>query len=237
MQLADPPPTAAAGRADQAAAHRGSAALRRRWPWLVGFALLIAGFAGLDGPLYRFALTLNTAEVGHVGADDFYQRTKFIWYALRIPAGVTAALVAFFAILLFHPRAWRIAIPMLCGAAAASAVTFVARGLIGRMRPNIGEHPWTFHPLERLIASDRVCFPSGEATAAFALACVLTRAAPRWAPLWYALATAAALARLVQGAHFLSDVVGGAMVGVFVAGGFMDRLTRTYFAEPAALAR
>ena len=58
---------------------------------------------------------------------------------------------------------------------------------------------------------------SGHTTVAFACAAVLapylTR---RWRVVGYALATAVALGRIVVGAHFPLDVVGGASLGLLL---------------------
>jgi membrane-associated phospholipid phosphatase len=58
-------------------------------------------------------------------------------------------------------------------------------------------------------------FPSGHAATAFASAAVLLAWAPGWRRGWWILATASgvALSRIVLNAHFLSDVMGGALVG------------------------
>jgi membrane-associated phospholipid phosphatase len=53
------------------------------------------------------------------------------------------------------------------------------------------------------------------------MACVLTSLFPRWRTVFYGAGTLAAAARLVNGAHFVSDVVAGAMLGALVAGSVM----------------
>jgi membrane-associated phospholipid phosphatase len=66
-------------------------------------------------------------------------------------------------------------------------------------------------------------FPSGHSVTAFALAYVLSRAYPRGAPVFYALATVVALSRVYLASHFLSDIVAGAAYGLF-AGWIVCRL-------------
>lgn len=57
-------------------------------------------------------------------------------------------------------------------------------------------------------------FPSGRASAAFALAAVLTAAFPHFGPFFFTLAVLAAISRLYFRAHFISSVLGGAAIGV-----------------------
>ena len=81
----------------------------------------------------------------------------------------------------------------------------------GRSRPNRGDGPFTFHPF-----SGNASFPSGHATAAFAMAAVLSEHFENrlWvaAPV-YGLAAMVALARTRQNAHFASDVIVGGAIG------------------------
>lgn len=68
-------------------------------------------------------------------------------------------------------------------------------------------------------------FPSGHATVAFAAAFVLARLYPCAAWVWYALAGACALTRVLDHAHHASDVVfavGAAIVGVWMAVNAVD---------------
>ena len=59
-------------------------------------------------------------------------------------------------------------------------------------------------------------FPSGHATAAFAVATVLAAKFPRWRWAILPLAIAIAASRIVRGSHFLTDVAGGAAIGYAV---------------------
>ena len=62
--------------------------------------------------------------------------------------------------------------------------------------------------------SGLISFPSGHSVTAFALACVLSRAYPRWTFLFYGLAGLVALSRIYLAKHFPSDVVAGAAIGL-----------------------
>ena len=56
-------------------------------------------------------------------------------------------------------------------------------------------------------------FPSGHATTAFAMAAALSRAAPGRRRVWLAVAAGIGASRVLLNAHFLSDVIGGAVIG------------------------
>lgn len=104
----------------------------------------------------------------------------------------------------------------------ASIVTRVPKLLLGRQRPDNweGYGPYTFKgPFEG------TSFPSGHTTASFAVASVIATQYRdiRWVPVAaYSVASLAGLSRIYDNRHWLSDVVGGAVVGTLV-GNFVSR--------------
>ncbi|MGQ9462668.1 MAG: phosphatase PAP2 family protein [Candidatus Fervidibacter sp.] len=95
----------------------------------------------------------------------------------------------------------------------------LADGLSGRVvKPMIGrERPVKIVKGLRLVdgGGKAKSFPSSHAANAFAVARVLHEIAPPRA-LWWFLATTVSLSRIYLGAHFPSDVVGGALLGLSV---------------------
>jgi undecaprenyl-diphosphatase len=95
-------------------------------------------------------------------------------------------------------------------------VTIIKR-LIGRARPFVGSaaDPFLYQPL--VWRADYASMPSGHATTAFAAAIAIALVWPRlrWPMLVYAVIIAAS--RVVLDAHYLSDVIVGAFVGVIGA--------------------
>ncbi|HUL49141.1 MAG TPA: phosphatase PAP2 family protein [Gemmatimonadales bacterium] len=75
--------------------------------------------------------------------------------------------------------------------------------------------PWSDQPF----SSSAFGLPSSEAAVAFAAATVLARLFPESRILWYAMAIGCGLTRIASGAHFLSDVVLGALVGYLTGAG------------------
>jgi membrane-associated phospholipid phosphatase len=66
--------------------------------------------------------------------------------------------------------------------------------------------------------TDPHSFPSGHAARAFLIAVVATGLGPTWlAPILWIWAPLVALARVAMGLHYVSDVVAGAGLGIFIA--------------------
>ncbi len=99
----------------------------------------------------------------------------------------------------------------------AGALTHILKTVIGRRRPYGGENHLVFKPFrgETLYRS----LPSGHATGAFAVSTVMAKSLPNlwWKGFWYGSAVMVAASRVYHGAHWLSDVFWGSVVGYSVA--------------------
>jgi membrane-associated phospholipid phosphatase len=104
-------------------------------------------------------------------------------------------------------------------------VTIVKR-LIGRARPLAGgsADPFLYFPLDWKV--EYASFPSGHATDAFAAATAIGALWPQARPWMWTYAVIIAVSRVVLTAHFPSDVLAGAIVGVTGA-----VLVRAWFAS------
>jgi undecaprenyl-diphosphatase len=121
------------------------------------------------------------------------------------------------------PELWRASVGGLVGVAISSVAVQLVKHVACRGRPRLldgwgvdSPDPtagWSFFHWPCFLESRYHSFPSGHATTAFAVAAALTRAAPARRPLWLALAAIVGAARVLLNAHFLSDVIGGALVG------------------------
>lgn len=85
--------------------------------------------------------------------------------------------------------------------------------VVGRARPQLDLGPLHFEPFSAP-AMAMNSFPSGDATAAMALATILGLYFPRSRWLFWAIGAWAALGRVTMDYHFLSDVVFGAGLGI-----------------------
>jgi len=85
------------------------------------------------------------------------------------------------------------------------------KAVVGRERPSGNDHAFDFDPVHIDAA-----FPSDHTTMAFAMATSLADdIRPTWAKVGlYGLATGVGVSRMYQQAHWLSDVVGGAALGI-----------------------
>ncbi len=203
---------------------------------LSGAALLVViGWAGLDRWFYEHvSCVLNTEEVRPL-QHCFYSLTKPFWLACRLAFGhVLGGAVIYGLIVTRHRRQWAAATVGLVAVVTAALLANALQGAIGRLRPNRAESHLAFtQPAVGLFERAAVSFPSGEAATAFALAYVLMRLFPRWCGAFLALAVLTAGARLVNGAHYLSDVAAGAILGAVVAWALL-RSTRRYWWGPPA---
>jgi len=98
--------------------------------------------------------------------------------------------------------------------AGSGLLTDAIKPLVGRLRPKLlfEGHLYGFDPFHT--GYEYNSLPSGHATTIFALAAALSLFFPRWRLPLFTLAAIVGLSRIVVGAHYLSDVMAGAWVGV-----------------------
>jgi undecaprenyl-diphosphatase len=103
---------------------------------------------------------------------------------------------------------------------AVALLVTVLKHVVGRPRPKFS-HAGGFQ-LWPSMDNGFDSFPSGHAAASFAVAAVLARRYPSAEWLWYGIATVVAFSRILRGAHFITDVMAGAILGL-MAGWIMSR--------------
>jgi membrane-associated phospholipid phosphatase len=110
------------------------------------------------------------------------------------------------------------------GALLAAAPTLA--GIVGellkitvrRMRPSETGSTYAFRAFsDHPFSSRGFGFPSSHVIVAFGAAAILSRMFPRARVVWYAAAVGCAVSRLLAHAHYLSDVVAAALIGMAVA--------------------
>jgi undecaprenyl-diphosphatase len=106
-------------------------------------------------------------------------------------------------------RTW--ALHLLLAIAGLAAIVLVVKFLIRRQRP-----PGEWGSLYR--RTDPHSFPSGHAARAFLIAALVVAWGPAWlVPIIVLWAPLVALARVATGLHYLSDAVGGVVLGLVAA--------------------
>ncbi len=191
--------------------------------------MLTAGFVLLEALLIGFvdrpvAEGMHALDQSHPAIVDFFRAYtdfgKSKWYLW--PSGLMIVALALAARNATIPSRLRVKIAhagnklmfFFVAIAVSGIVTDIIKPILGRARPvellreNIyGFHPFSFHAAWNSM-------PSGHATTAFALAAILCIQLPRWRFLWLALGLVLAISRIVVDAHYISDVVAGAAVGI-----------------------
>jgi membrane-associated phospholipid phosphatase len=180
--------------------------------WVVAFAL---------------ALSLDRVTADSIARLHPLDKRGIVAWALKLPGYFPVTLLIAIAIGFFHRRSWRMALPLvISGPLVGLAYTFL-KWIVGRHRPSmvIAGHlqtviaPFAFHPFAGGIvglihAESGLSFPSGHTALAFATAMCLARAFPRWGKVLFLAAAFVGAERILENAHYLSDVVAGAGVGI-----------------------
>ncbi|MGH7233729.1 MAG: phosphatase PAP2 family protein [Nitrospiraceae bacterium] len=118
-------------------------------------------------------------------------------------------------VILKQPVVRAVGLETLLAHAVAGLIAQALKHAIGRPRPRFmhGESPFLLGPS---FQSGLDSFPSGHASASFAVATVVARHFPKTGWVFYSLASLVALSRIVRGSHFPTDVMAGVGLGLLV---------------------
>src|SRR5206468_2582649 len=185
--------------------------VRRLTALALSCVVLVAVFWGvlqLDLPLARFLRSVHLPWLELAG--DLGSRLG----SGAVLAGISGVLLAI-GLVSKQPRFRRAGLESLIAHAAAALTAQALKHLIGRPRPRMTHGGgFQFGPSWDAGLDS---FPSGHATASFAVAAVLARHFPRAGWLLYGAASFVALSRVTRGSHFPTDVLAGVGLGL-VAG-------------------
>lgn len=187
---------------------------RLRFAVLAGLALLVAVL------LDYWAWRLLAGDPQALEQADWYQALRQLGY---LPTWLAIAAVAALAGSRLDDAGtrahWRDAALRLAGAPiVAGLLAEIIKPIVRRERPINTEGLFVFRPLtDSLLSGSGLGMPSSHTTVAFAAAGVVARVLPGSGPVVLTAAAGCGLTRLLSGAHFLSDVVAGAILGLAVA--------------------
>ena len=188
---------------------RDSAAVagRRRAVVVAWWVLAVCGALLLDGAIARLALpvarVVKHAEVAHelkeVGHFAFVLvLAAFVW--------------------ILHPASWRGAALLCLNGLTVGLFYTLGKFVVGRVRPIVEIAPYKFAPFADgwwgLINGRNVSFTSGHTLLAFAVATCMGHLLPRGRWAFYTVASLLAAERVAELAHYPSDVVASAGLGI-----------------------
>lgn len=221
----------------------------RRWiraaRFLVPWAIALAVAFLLDNPIAQWMYDWRPAIPRHFieYQNGPVSRNDLLAQVIRWPGDFRFTLVVAGVLLLLHRDRWKAAgFVLLCGIASGSNSFF--KWVFGRTRPLRDGPSWDFFNggLMGMFQHIDVSFPSGHTALAFATGEALAILLPRWRGWFYAGAALVGIERISENAHYLSDVVAGAFLGVVscrvvlkVADAVTRRLERRRVEEPAVL--
>jgi membrane-associated phospholipid phosphatase len=187
----------------------------------VGLAVLFCIALALDIPVSTWA--------HDTGLAAWLKNNQVVTHIIRFPGHFLYTVAACVALLAIAWSAgfrrgsglWKKpAIVLLAG--IFSGINAPLKWAIGRIRPYHGVPPFELHPFKGgflgLFNSEAsFSFPSGDVSLAAAMSMSLTIVAPKLWPLWWTLALIVALERIAENAHYPSDTIAGAGVGIVAA--------------------
>jgi membrane-associated phospholipid phosphatase len=156
------------------------------------------------------------------GVADFMARHAILKQVLKTPGEFWFTAIVVLAVTVTSQLTWRAGGFVLL-ASVLSGVNGLLKWVIGRTRPfKLGDddiaRPFELHPFAGSLFHQpkNLCFPSGHAALAFATAAAVAMLWPkaRWRWTAYAVACVVAAERVMENAHWLSDVVAAAVLGI-----------------------
>jgi len=154
-----------------------------------------------------------------IGAVAFLKDShRWVAEILKLPGEYPIILLVGIIVAFLHPLKWQAGgFISLCG--AVSGMNALIKWAVGRTRPLKGVDPLHLDlfrgGLPGLFYQSNLSFVSGHTALAFAAAESLAILFPRRRGWFYLVASFTAAERVLESAHYLSDAIGGAALGIF----------------------
>jgi membrane-associated phospholipid phosphatase len=193
--------------------------------WLVAMAIGL----WLDAPVARLA---------HRAAID---RDHFGNHVLKMAGDWRFTLAVALALIAWHRDTWRPAGLLALAGCVGGLLYTVVKWTAGRQRPLVRIDPLHFSPFVKgwqgFVDEPNLSFPSGHTCLAFATAATLALCLPRWRWRWvfYPLAAIVGIERVAENAHYVTDVIAGAGLGILSA--YLTHWTLDRLVDPSSNAR
>jgi membrane-associated phospholipid phosphatase len=187
---------------------------------LAGFLSIVVGLLALiiDRPLAHFIYDHVNARA-HKALDSITHYAKAgHWLAAAVLALIAAAILRH-----FHVYPEQVAqlinysLAFIASLTLGSAILHVIKLAIGRRRPRDDMEMGLYGFMPLAFNSDYNSFPSGHALTICCVAVIFTCVWPMLWPVWFGIAALLAVTRALLTAHFLSDVLIGAGIGLIAA--------------------
>jgi membrane-associated phospholipid phosphatase len=140
------------------------------------------------------------------------------WLAAAILALIVAATLRHFDVLAREVSLLvNYSLAFIASLTLGSAILHVIKLVLGRRRPRDDMEMGLYGFMPLAFNSDYNSFPSGHALTICCVAVIFTCVWPMWWPAWFAIAAVLAVTRALLTAHFVSDVLIGAGIGLIAA--------------------
>lgn len=174
---------------------------------LVSLSIILWGLARTDLAVAQFVRTVRLDWLESLGDGGYLLGSG--WTLV----GISVVLLAM-GLAAGRPLLRDAGLYSLVSHALAGLFVQLFKRLAGRPRPRLTHgDAFQFAPA---LESGLDSFPSGHATASFAVAAVLARSFPAGAWMFYGLAGFVAISRVARGSHFPTDVAVGSLLGLVI---------------------
>jgi membrane-associated phospholipid phosphatase len=199
--------------------------MSKRAIWSIGILawLVVLAAATLVDRTVAEWVKARAADTVHSPWHVLFNKSSFLMVTLKLPGYFYFTMVLAVILWALHPRHVEALALVLLSGTLGGLLYCVVKWLVGRHRPVNGIEPFHFTPLAGglkglFISPPNLSFPSGHATLSFATAASLAILIPRWRWAFFLAASLVAIERVLENAHYVSDVVAGAGLGVISAG-------------------